>query len=383
MRIGLDARCVYDHFPGIGRYTAHLAQALAAIDHDHTLVLLYNPTLPNTRHDLAALQRLGNIELVRTSARPFSLAEQVQVPLLVRSLRLDVFHAPYYIKPYVGVACPSLVTIHDLIGRRFPHTLARRARCLFQLTTWLAVHTATRIITVSRSARDDIAYYYRIPQDHIAITPEAADPRFCPQPAAMVAAVRAKYGLPPRYVLYVGSNKPHKNLTRLVRAWEYARATADGGDQTAEVKLVLAGHYDPRYPEVQHMVVARGLTGSVLFVPNVDEVDLPALYSGAEIFAFLSYYEGFGLPPLEAMACGAPVVCAYASSLPEVVGTAALMVDPYSVSAIAAGLNRLLRNRSLRAVLREQGLRRAREFSWHHTALKTLQVYEDVVKGSR
>jgi alpha-1,3-rhamnosyl/mannosyltransferase len=376
MRIGLDIRYANDHFPGIGRYVVNLARALAALDHPHTLVLLYNPALPNTRYDLRECASSSQVELVATTARPFSLAEQLQLPRLARRLRLDVLHSPYYIKPYGKLPCPSVVTVYDLIARLFPHVVSWRGRALFNLTMGLALRTADRVLTISRSARKDIVQYMRVPRERITITPLAADQRFSPQPHERIEEVRAHYNLPPRYVLYLGSNKPHKNLERLVAAWE--RFTQEHKPPNDGPGLVLAGHYDPHYPAVRQMVRERGLSRSVVFVPDVAEEDMPALYSGAELFVFPSLYEGFGLPPLEAMACGVPVLCSSSSSLPEVVGDAALTVNPYGVTAIAEGLQQLLSQATLRAHLREAGLQRAREFSWERTARATLAVYEDV-----
>ncbi len=377
MNIGLDARYICDHFPGIGRYVANLVPALAALDHGHRLTLLYNPALPNTRHSLDTLRRLPHVDMIATTARPFTLAEQIQIPRLARALRLDLLHSPYYIKPYFGLPCPTIVTIHDLIGWQVPYTLTPHARRLFRLTMGLAVRTATRIITVSHHARDDIAYHYRIPRSHIAVTPEAADQRFRPQSADTIMAMRQAYGLTSPYVLYVGANKPHKNLERLVCAWE--RVCAAAATRSSLPRLVIAGHYDPRYPAAQRLVTERALTDSVTFLPNVAEADLPALYSGAELFVFPSYYEGFGLPPLEAMACGTPVICAYASSLPEVVGNAALTVDPFNVVELAEAIAHLLHNPALRAYLREQGLCQAQRFSWHQTARQTFDVYGAII----
>lgn len=374
MRIGFDARYLYDHFPGIGRYIANLLPALAEAAPDQTLVALANSALPNTRYDLGELRRYPNIELVVTPVQPFSLAEQVQLPRLVRRLRLDLLHSPYYVKPY-RLPCPSVVAIHDLIGWRFPQTLARRARYLSRLLLWLAVRTAAQITTLSESARADLVAAYGLPAARISVTPLAADARFAPQPPEAVAALRARYGLPQRYVLYLGANKPHKNLERLTLAWEQATNALH-----ANCTLVIAGHNDPRYPAVQQLVAARGLAERVRLLPNLAEADLPALYSGAEVFAFPSLYEGFGLPPLEAMACGAPVLCANTSSLPEVVGDAALMVDPASVAAIAAGLRRLLDDPALRDEFRSRGLRRAGAFSWQRTARLILAVYAAVAE---
>lgn len=404
MRIGVDARYVYDHFPGIGRYIVHLVHALAEVAHEHRLVLLHNPALPNTRYDLQALHGLPNVELFTATARPFTWVEQVQIPHLARVLRLDVLHFPYYLRPYVGVPCPTVVTLYDLIGRRFPYMLSLRSRYVFNAATWLALAVSQGIITMSHSARADIAHYYRVPQERMVVTMGAADQRFCPQPAARIDAMRATYGLPSRYVLYVGANKPHKNLVRLVQAWgmcvqnksKYVSAPSEKsvalfeGTQSppippphrgemSDVRLVIAGHYDPHYPEVQHAVDAHGLADTVIFIPNVDEADLPALYSGAEVFVFPSLYEGFGLPIVEAMACGTPVVCSNVSSMPEVAGDAACMVDPYDSEALALALQQLLTTPSLQEDLRQRGLQQANTFSWQRTARETLAVYESLV----
>jgi alpha-1,3-rhamnosyl/mannosyltransferase len=189
--------------------------------------------------------------------------------------------------------------------------------------------------------------------------------------------MRDRYNLPPRYVLYLGSNKPHKNLERLVRAWERLIQSHDAPFDLPH--LIIAGHHDPRYPEARRMVRQRGLEGSVQFVPNVAEADMAALYSGAEMFVFPSFYEGFGLPPLEAMACGAPVLCAASSSLPEVVGDAAHTFDPYNFVELAESLRWLLDHASVRDHLRAKGFEQARAFSWERTARATLDVYESVL----
>ncbi len=380
MRIGLDARYIGDHFPGIGRYIVSLARALAELDHGHTLVLLHNPQPPGARYSLGDIAGLPGVELAPLRSPPFSLLQQVELPLRARALGLDLLHSPYFIKPYAGLPCPSVVTIYDLLGWRFPQTLSPRGRLLYRLTMGLAVRGADALITISQSAREELALRYRLPRERIAVTPLAASPRFAPQPPAALAAARACYGLPESYVLYLGSNKPHKNLERLIWAWERASAGADPAGPVGRAQLVLAGHEDPQHPEVRRALAECGLGARARLLPNVADEDLPALYSGASVFAFVSYYEGFGLPPLEAMACGAPVLCAHASSLPEVVGDAALTVDPYSTDEIAAGLARLLSHPELRRDMSERGLRRAGEFSWRRTALATLRAYESCAR---
>jgi alpha-1,3-rhamnosyl/mannosyltransferase len=377
MRIGFDGRYSGDHFPGIGRYSAGLARAIAELRHDHTLVLILDPRDAG-RYDMAAVGRLPGVEVATLRAGPFSLRQHAAMPILARRLRLDLLHAPYFIRPTFGLPCPSVVTIYDMIGRRFPETLSRRGRLLYRAAMALAVGRADGIITISESARADLARAYR-PSAPIAVTPLAADRRFRPRPSAEIAALRERYDLPARYALYLGSNKPHKNLARLVMAWGVGSGEWGAGSGETEAALVIAGHEARRDDPLRELVAERGLGGSVRFLPNVADADLPALYSGALLFAFPSFYEGFGLPPLEAMACGVPVLCANVSSLPEVVGDAALTVDPYSVEAIAHGLGRLLGEPALRRELGARGQRRARDFSWRRTALGALRLYEQVL----
>ncbi|WP_216863582.1 glycosyltransferase family 4 protein [Candidatus Chloroploca mongolica] len=382
MRIGLDARYATEHFPGIGRYTVGLARAFAEISHGHTLVLIVDPRqLRESRYDLAAIAAMPGVETAHLAAGPFSLKQQVALPSLARRLGLDVLHSPYVVKPYLGLPCPSVVTVYDLIGWRYPRTLSARGRLFYRLTMDLALRTATRILTISESSRADLAYVYPYAASRLVVTPLAAERRFQPQPAEVVAQVRQRYALPNDYVLYVGSQKAHKNLERLVRAWE--RMLEFEARQTPGAwTLVLAGHAERGQTSLHQFVKQRGLADRVRFVPNVADEDLPALYSGATVFAFPSYYEGFGLPPLEAMACGVPVLCAYASSLPEVVGEAALTVDPFNALEMAEGLWRLLNNPLLRRDLAARGARRARDFSWRRTALGTLRVYEGLAARS-
>jgi alpha-1,3-rhamnosyl/mannosyltransferase len=384
MRIAIDARHIGDHFPGIGRYVFALLRELAALDHRHTLLVLYNPALPNTRFDLAALGRLPRVELVTTGAQPFTLGEQHQVPRLLRELRADLYHAPYYVMPYIGLPCPAVVTLYDAIPRLFPAEVSPRARLLFDLLTRLALRAASGVLAISESARADIAAAYRVPPERIVVTPLAADSRFQPQPASAIELVRRRYDLPARYVLCVSSNKPHKNLGTLVEAFHQlqiadCRLQIDAANlqsASSNMQLVIAGHADPRYPDPRGLVERLGLGATVRCLPDVAEADLPALYSGAELFAYPSRYEGFGLPPLEAMACGAPVICGTGSSLPEVVGDAALLMDITQPTVLAAGIARALSDQALRDSMREKGLACAGLFSWRRTAELTLAVYE-------
>lgn len=379
MRIAIDARYINDHFPGIGRYTYNLLQALAELNSDHTFVVLYNPDLPNTRYPVESLTRYPSIRLIRTRIAPFSPAAQVRIPQILRNIQAQLFHAPYYVRPYAGLPCPSVVTLYDIIPRRFPSNVPVHSQLLFDRLMRLAIGASQHILVLSESARSDIATTYGIPPQDMTVTPLAADERFDLQSATQIAAMRQKYQLPPRYVLSLASNKPHKNLPRLVEAW--GQVSQHASISQPPIYLVIAGHWDERYPAARERVKHLDLEQTVRFLPNVIEEDMAALYSGAMAFVFPSLYEGFGLPPLEAMACGVPVLCGTTSSLPEVVGHAALRVDTQQVEAMAQGLTRLLTDNGLRERLHVVGQARAARFSWQHTAETTLGVYERVGKA--
>ena len=387
MRIAIDARFVTDHFPGIGRYVYNLLINLAEINSDHTIFALYNPKLPNSRYDLARLNRYSRTSLIAVDAPLFSLIEQIRVPRMLHHIQADIYHSPYYVRPYANLPCSSVVTIHDVIPHLFPEYVSLRARLLFELLIRLAIRSSQRIIAISTNTYDDLVKVYDVPLNKLAITPFAVDAYFRPQSAEAIASLRKKYDLPERYVLSFSSNKPHKNFVNLIEAWAQLQNMAIVGSKAEsrndkdliQYKLVVAGHWDPRYPESYRKIVEYGLMDSVKFIHNVAEADLPALYSGAELFAFPSIYEGFGLPPLEAMACGVPVLCCNTSSLPEIVGDAAIYVEPES-HKVASGLKTALEDSVLRASLREAGSRRVKKFSWRRTAEMTKAVYESLTE---
>jgi glycosyltransferase involved in cell wall biosynthesis len=373
VRIVLDGRTIADHFPGIGRYTYNLARALAQVlPPADEVVLLHDPRQPNTLYNLAAVGAGLSLRLAAARARNFSLAEQWRVPRLLRELGAAVYHSPYFLMPY-RPGCPGVVTVHDLIPLRYPADYSPGARLVFAAGIRLAVRAASRVIVVSQASARDLQSYLRASPNKLAAIPEAPDPIFRPQSAEAIGQVRARYKLPSDYVLYLGSNKPHKNLPRLVRAFAQLAPATVGA-----TILVIAGQWDDRYPQAK--AAAQAAPGRVRFLGPVAQADLPALYAGATLFAFASVYEGFGLPPLEAMACGVPVVCSNTAALAEVVGEAALLFDPLDLAQMRAVLERALSDGELRAELARRGLERARQFSWEQTARQTLDVYRQIAR---
>ena len=372
MRITLDGRTIADHFPGIGRYTFNLANALAEVlPPGDELVVLHDRRQTNTRFNLAQLAEHRNLRLVEIEARNFSLSEQWRLPNVLHTLEPSVYHSPYYVMSY-WPGCPSIVTIHDLIPFRFPGDYPLRTRLIIALTMRLAARTTRQVITASQASARDLVKWLGLPPERLTVIPYAPDPIFRSQTTEAIAAVRARYHLPAEYVLYLGSNKPHKNLPRLVRAYALL------GDLARQVPLVIAGHWDERYPEAQQ--AAEALAASVMFVGAVRPQDVPALYGGAQLFVFPSLYEGYGLPPQEAMACGAPVVCSNVAPLVEVAGEAALLFDPLDEASIAAALSQALNDPALRADLGQRGLAQAQSFTWERTARQSLEVYHAAIK---
>lgn len=362
----LDLRSVQDHFPGIGRYAYRLAEGLANYFPQHTFRLLYDPRVKNTRFDMATLWARRNVEPVEVHAKFFSIAEQRLAFASSITARAAAFHSPYYALP-LALPIPKIVTLADVTPLLLPYELPGRfKRLAYRLLNQAAARRSLKIITFSDASRADLERILNVPRTRVHVVPLAADESFTPQASAEIARVRQELALPAEYALYLGSNKPHKNLPRLVEAW--SRVESDAA-------LVVAGAWDARYPQALE-IAARSLPEErVLFRHNISEADLPALVSGAAIFVFPSVYEGFGLPPLEAMACGVPVACARVSSLPEVVGDAAFFFEPTDPLNIAEVLSRALQDGSRRAQLRAQGLERARLFSWDRVARETMRVY--------
>jgi glycosyltransferase involved in cell wall biosynthesis len=361
----LDARTVHPHFPGVGRYTANLVAALpACLDPSEQLVVLRDS------RELALWGRAGTpgarAQIIDVPLSPFSLRQQWAVPPLLRHHAVSLYHSPYYLMPY-RPRVPAVVTLHDLIPLRYPRWFTPSRRLVYGVAVRLAVRVARLVITVSTAAARDIEHLLRVPRERIAVIPGAADPALTPQPDTTIAAVRERLGIPQRYALYVGSNKPHKNLVRLVEAWARLRP--------ADVVLVIAGAWDARFPEAQQRAATLGISASVRFIGAVAEPDLAALYSGAQLFVFPSECEGFGLPVIEAMACGTPVACSTAASLMEIAGDAALPFAPHDVDAMAAAIGSLLADADLRKDLSRRGIQRAAQFSWNETAHLTLSAY--------
>ena len=281
---------------------------------------------------------------------------------------VELFHATEHLLPPLR-GTPTVLTVHDLIFRRYPAHHKRLNRWYLNATMPLFCHRAGHIIAVSAQSKRDVIEAYGIPPEKITVIYEAADPRFCPQPAEMIAAVRACYHLPERYLLFVGTIEPRKNLGRVLAAFERLHAAG------LTAALVIVGKRGWLYDDFFTRLEQSPAKQAVIFPGFVPDADLPAIYAGAQALAFPSEFEGFGLPVLEAMACGTPVICSKVSSLPEVAGDAALLIDPLDVDALTDTLRRVLSDPALAADLSGRGLMQADRFSWTRAAKETLAVY--------
>ena len=366
MRVAIDARKLHDF--GIGTYIRNLLRHLARLDRTTEYVLL------TTAQDLGVAATLGpNFRTVLEPSRNYSVAEQLHVPWVLWKEKPDVYHATHYVLPPL-VPCPAVVTIHDCIHLRFPEYLPSRLGYLYaRAFISMAAHRARRILTVSEASKEDILHYVHVPPERIVVTYNALDEQFDAAPTAeQVALVRERYQLDHPFVLYVGNIKPHKNLVRLIDAFAGLRR-----DGFPDLTLLIIGDEISKLPALRHAVHAHKLHKHVRFLGFLPDQTLKALYRLASVFVFPSLYEGFGLPPLEAMASGTPVVTSNVSSMPEVAGEAAVLVDPHDTVDIKEGLQRALTDSALRERLVRLGRERARHFSWETSVARTLEVYRE------
>ena len=370
MRVGIDARLVYYSQAGISQYIRRLTEALArVVQGDHEFILLQSR---KDRRKLVEHERFRRVSLWTPSHHRL---EQWTLPVEIRGLRLDVLHSPDFIPPSRR-NCKSVITVHDLAFLLYPHFLTKEsARYYGQIDQ--AVRRTNHIIAVSEATRRDIIDRLGVPENKITVIHEAANPIFRPMDRAeALRCTQERYPLPNRFILFVSTIEPRKNVQTLLRAF---RQFLD--DYKQEVKLVFAGSRGWLFEDVFALVQQLHLEDRCIFLGRVSSEDLLCLYNSAQVLVQPSYYEGFGLPPLEAMACGTPVIVSNVSSLPEVVGDAGFLVDPNSVDELAVALWRVLTDEPLRKQCIERGFKRAQSFSWDKAARQTLEVYRHVANG--
>ena len=373
MHIGIDAHAIGARQGGNETYIRNLIKSLAEIDGENRYTLY----LANA--DAAREWRSGFIKQfpnfnVRLLPPPTPL---VRVPIaLAFELRLrpvDVLHVQYTAPPFCPV--PVIATIHDLAFEHLPETFTRRGSFQLKLTVRKTARKAARIATVSEFSRQDLIRTYRLPPEKVVVTYNGVETHFSPQAHSHneLEEIRRRFGVERNFILAVGSLQPRKNLVRLVRVYAKLRAEENSFNH----QLVIVGRKLWLSDEIFDEVKKQSWAKDVILTGYVADDDLPLLYRSATAFVYPSLFEGFGLPPLEAMACGTPVVTSNNSSLPEVVGDAALLIDPYDERDLGEALLKIVNDDQFRLRLREQGIARAKKFTWRAAAEKTLQIYRE------
>jgi glycosyltransferase involved in cell wall biosynthesis len=368
MNIALDARLVYyRRYSGIGQYIVQLAEQLPGLDLDQRFIILHS--------------RKDRMPLPHPAARRQALwtpshhcLEQFALPLELARLRLDLLHSPDFIPPFAG-GFRRVITVHDLNFLVYPHFLTAESRRYYNDQIERAVTVADHILADSHATRLDLIKLLNVSDEKITVVWLAPDAGiYHVLEPAEIAAARERLKLPDRFILFAGTLEPRKNVAGLLRAYRLLL------DRPAEIPdLILAGSRGWLFDETRALIAELRLTDRVRWIDSPPEADLVALYNLATVFVLPSFYEGFGLTVLEAMACGAPAIISDRGSLPEIAGGAALEIDPDDPAELADTIERVLNDAALQHDLRHKGLERVKEFSWERCARETLAVYRRVL----
>jgi len=372
MRIAINTLAMKSKLHGVGNYIKNLVRSLSRRDAENDYLLFAS------KENISHLKGLpANFQIVLAPAGPAKKIfwEQSILPAKLKKYSVDLYHGPAFAVPFIKT-CPQVVTIHDASFTLTPERHPLYRRLYYRATVPAVMRNADAIITVSQSTKSDLLQLASIPPEKILAVPLGVDPRFRPVGNQnQLFSLRQKYRLPRPFVLFVGMIEPRKNLQLLIDSYL-------SGHFFDRFDLVLAGSLGWDYSQLLQKIDASGKRKHIRLPGYVEDADLPALYAAAEVFVYPSIYEGFGLPVLESMACGTPVITSSVSSLPEVAGDAALLVDPRDAAALTSALQKLLADKSLRDEFALRGLDRAASFTWDQTAQKTLSVYQHLFSGS-
>ena len=380
MRVGIDIRAISDF--GVGTYIRNVVRELAQLDQINEYILIGQPDRIVNANRLPP-----NIRSVHLDIPPHSPKGYFALRRILRDERCDVFHMPSlaWLPPYLP-PCPYVVTVHDVLDYLYRASTRGGLRgTLHYYSTQHVLRRASRIMAVSNFTRNDIARLFNIPGRRIEVIYNAIDERFLQGHATpeerLFIAERYQVNYP--FILYAGKISPHKNLVRIIEAFSSLKSELDKEEKFSDLKLIIIGDEVSRHPDLRRTVIKSGVQNDVRFLGFVPIDVLRIFYDAAKIFVFPSLYEGFGLPPLEAMAHGTPVVTSNTSSLPEVVRDAAVLVNPENVFEIRKALHRALTDQPLREKLKERGYAQVKRFSWKGSVSRIIDVYESVALGRK
>jgi len=368
VRIAIDASTISTQ-GGPRTYVLGLLEALLKLDHENSYTVFYND-----RSHLGRFPQAQEIVLPGKTPLARLWREHLLLPQACRRERIDLLHCPKSAIPFRS-PCPVVVTLHDLIPIKHPETEKLAAQVYWRLQIPIAARRSNFIITDSEHARKEIMTDFLVPAERIRAVMLGFNPDMNREPDQSTSRkVSAKYNLPDDYILYVGTIQPRKNLGTLIEAFNLLKQ-----DRDISHKLVIVGRKGWLYEQLFKRIHELGLDEEILFTGFVPDEELPSIYGRAGVFVYLSLFEGFGLPPLEAMACGIPVITSNTTSLPEVVGNAGITLPPTDVAKVSEALRQIICDKELRTTMRQKGLKQARLFSWEATARETLEIYKTVL----
>lgn len=374
MNIGWNTMLLQKNISGIGNYIEKILIEFGKKEIRDSLLLFgsdnnYNYDNINLSNNIMFSNNIiSDNKLLRV------LWEQFVLPKKAKDYNLDLLHCPAHVTPLVS-STKIILTIHDLAFKLLPQTFKLQNKIYLNNIVPASIKKANRIIAVSKNTKKDIIKQYKIPADKITVIYNGINNNYkVIDRNDLINKIKKKYNLPSEFILYLGTLEPRKNIKNLIKAYFLYKSTSNN-----DIKLVIAGGKGWLYEDIFSLVEEKQLEEDVIFTGYVDEEDIVPLYNAATLFVYPSLYEGFGLPPLEAMACGTPVITSNVSSLPEVVGDAAIKVDPNNIKELFKVINKILGNESLQREMIQKGIERSKKFTWEKTATETIKVYEEVL----
>ena len=371
-RIGIIADSLNNEKTGIGQYLYNLLRYIAKFDRENEYFLINNKN-----ESCGVCVNNFKLEIVdKTMPSIFSGSHpwHLTIPSKLKHSNFNLIFNPSQIPTFFRFNTSHIVTVLDLIAILFPKDCWFGKSTLYKLFLPRTLKNADKIIAISQNTKDDLIKHFNIPEEKIRVIYLAANKSYKLLPKEEINKIKIKYNLNYSFILYVGTLEPRKNIVRLIEAFYKAR-----NENSINHKLVFTGRKGWKYENIFNKIKELNLEKDIIFTGYVSDEDLPALYNTADLFVYPSIYEGFGLPPLEAMACGTPVITSNVSSLPEVVGNAGIMVNPYNVNELADKITEVLTNEELKKELSQKGLERAKLFSWEKCAKETMEVFEEAI----
>jgi glycosyltransferase involved in cell wall biosynthesis len=370
MKIGIDARSMFGTPTGVGRYLSNLLTHLSHLDKENEYWLYTDH--PRV-HSIIQHDNFHQKHLTIPFAQNYFTWSHFRLPPELFLHPIDLFHFPFYTMPVIR-NYKSIVTIHDITYEIHPEWYSWKGLLAMRFFSRYAARHADTILTDSHNTKQDILRYYGVPENKVVVIYLGVEERFKKiEKCSVLDQIRVQYRITSQYViLYVGSIHTRRNIEQLIRAFQMLCR------KISDIQLVVVGKQEYPYLDIQALVDQLALHNRVILPGYVQDADLPLLYNLADLFVYPSSYEGFGLPPLEAMACGTPVIVSNNSSLPEVTGDAAILIDPLNIKDMTDTMYQVLNNEKLRHSMAEKGITQARKFSWEQTAKETLAVYQEI-----